>query len=62
VFGTRQSGVPTFRVGDLRRDRDLLDAAREQAARWLDGGEAGAADLQVVARLWQDRFGLIGVG
>ena len=35
-FGTRQAGVPTFRLIDLVRDRELLELAQREAARWLE--------------------------
>jgi ATP-dependent DNA helicase RecG len=35
-FGTRQSGCPILRVGDLLRDRDLLMLAREEAFRYVE--------------------------
>src|SRR5581483_7361071 len=35
-FGTRQAGVPTFRLVDLVRDRELLDAAQREAAKYLE--------------------------
>lgn len=31
VFGTRQSGVPLFRVGNIVRDRDWLETAQQTA-------------------------------
>ena len=31
LFGTRQSGMPPFRVADLQRDRELLQLARRDA-------------------------------
>ena len=34
-FGTRQAGIPTFRMIDLVRDRELLDTAQREAARWV---------------------------
>src|SRR5204862_7003588 len=34
-FGTRQAGVPTFRMIDLVRDREWLDIAHTEAARWF---------------------------
>jgi ATP-dependent DNA helicase RecG len=35
LFGTRQSGMPPFRVADLARDLDLLKMARRDAAEWV---------------------------
>ena len=34
-FGTRQSGLPTLRVGDLLRDHALMEEARREAVAWL---------------------------
>jgi ATP-dependent DNA helicase RecG len=36
LFGRRQSGLPGFRFGDLRRDLPLLATAREHARRVLE--------------------------
>jgi ATP-dependent DNA helicase RecG len=60
-FGTRQSGAPTLRSGDLWRDRALMDDARRYAGEVLEGpgGEAVATEVQ---RVWADRFGLVDVG
>ena len=38
-FGTRQAGMPNFRVANLLRDRDLLEAARKEARYVLAGPE-----------------------
>ena len=35
VFGTRQAGMPSFRLIDLVRDRALLEQAHAEAERWL---------------------------
>jgi len=35
LFGTRQSGIPPFRVADLAHDTDLLLLARRDAAQWI---------------------------
>jgi len=35
LLGTRQSGLPDFRVANLIRDRSILDEARQAAAAWL---------------------------
>ena len=34
-FGTRQAGVPTFRLIDLVRDREQLEIAKREADEWL---------------------------
>ena len=60
-FGTRQSGVPVFRVGDLLRDHGLMEEARRTAAAWLAGPEATEPRLAAVRRAWERRFGLAGV-
>jgi ATP-dependent DNA helicase RecG len=61
-FGTRQSGVPILRVGDLLRDKQLMEGAREAALNWLDSGEDSAPVLAAVRAGWAERFGLAGVG
>jgi ATP-dependent DNA helicase RecG len=61
-FGTRQAGVPTFRLVDLMRDRELLDLAQREADRWF---AATAPTPQAVAELlqsWSTRFRLMEVG
>ena len=61
VLGTRQSGLPTLRVANLVRDRDVMDAACDEAARARRAGVA--ADL--LAGLdagWRERFGLAETG
>jgi ATP-dependent DNA helicase RecG len=60
-FGTKQSGVPTLRVGDLRRDQPLVELAREQAAGAL-ATDADGRLADVVRASWASRFGLVEVG
>jgi ATP-dependent DNA helicase RecG len=60
-FGTRQSGMPTLRVGDLLRDHQLMEEARREAVAALDS-EAHAALTAFVRSSWEQRFGLVGVG
>jgi ATP-dependent DNA helicase RecG len=60
-FGTRQSGLPTLRVGDLQRDHALMEDARREAVAWLDSPGA-AALIDYLSHHWTDRFGLAGVG
>ena len=62
-FGTRQSGMPTLRVGDVLRDHAIMEDARREALGWLDSGPAAAAPLaSFVEATWARRFGLVGVG
>jgi len=61
-FGTRQSGLPTLRVGDLLRDHKLLEIARREAGAALDDPQQTAALAAVVSASWEQRFGLVGVG
>jgi ATP-dependent DNA helicase RecG len=61
-FGTRQSGVPTLRVGDLLRDHALMEEARREAVAWLDCGGASASLVEYLGANWASRFGLVGVG
>jgi len=61
-FGTRQAGVPTFRLIDLVRDRELLDVAHREASRYFAGAVPEAASLDRLLHAWQERFRLIEVG
>jgi ATP-dependent DNA helicase RecG len=61
-FGTRQAGAPTFRVIDLVRDRELVDAARREAADWLDVHASTPDAMSKLLDGWQRRFQLIEVG
>jgi ATP-dependent DNA helicase RecG len=61
-FGTRQAGVPTFRMIDLVRDRELLETARSEAARWFDASAPTAAGIDKLVAGWEQRFKLIEVG
>jgi ATP-dependent DNA helicase RecG len=61
-FGTRQAGMPTFRLIDLVRDRDLLEAAQRDAARWLDDDPPSPAAIDALLDGWRSRFGLIDIG
>ena len=61
-FGTRQSGMPRLRTGDLVRDRDLMEDAHREARAVMERDEL-TPELEVFARTqWQARFGLIDVG
>ncbi len=67
-FGTRQAGLPEFRVANLLRDRKLLELAKQEAARFADnkGAEATEAERATMRAClkekWQRRYGLVEVG
>jgi ATP-dependent DNA helicase RecG len=73
-FGTRQAGLPDFRVANLLRDRKWLEVAKMEAARFANtpGSQMGteneateAERARVWARLkeaWQRRYGLVEAG
>ncbi|MHB1959496.1 MAG: ATP-dependent DNA helicase RecG [Acidobacteriaceae bacterium] len=67
-FGTRQAGLPDFRVANLLRDRKLLELARLEAARFVERGEKemSRASVEIVwAHLkahWQRHYGLVEAG
>jgi ATP-dependent DNA helicase RecG len=61
-FGTRQSGMPTLRVGDLLRDHAMMEDARREAVHALDDPAQAAALVSLVNTGWEQRFGLVGIG
>jgi ATP-dependent DNA helicase RecG len=61
-FGTRQAGVPTFRLIDLVRDRQILDAAQREAAKYLESTAPSPAATSALLKAWSARFRLIDVG
>jgi len=61
-FGTRQAGLPTFRLIDLARDRDLLESARREADAWLSETSPAPAALTQLVGAWAQRFGLMDIG
>ena len=61
-FGTRQSGLPQLRTGDLVRDREIMEVAQGEARRIVSEGGLNAELLQFVQQRWQQQFGLIEVG
>ena len=67
-FGTRQAGLPEFRVANLLRDRQLLELAKHEAARFVEGPEPAVTEAErasVRAQLkqaWQRKYGLVEAG
>jgi ATP-dependent DNA helicase RecG len=67
-FGTKQAGIPSFRVANLIRDRQLLEAAKREAA-WVIAGPNKEISQEEISRalkhmrtLWQHTYGLVEVG
>jgi ATP-dependent DNA helicase RecG len=63
-FGTRQAGIPDFRVANLVRDRALLELAKIESASFVSAnGEVTEEEKSKVwSRLreaWQRRYGLV---
>ncbi|HEY6306025.1 MAG TPA: ATP-dependent DNA helicase RecG [Candidatus Angelobacter sp.] len=67
-YGTRQAGMPGFRVANLVRDRKLLELAKLEANRLVEqkDPEITLQDrervLQHLRLHWQRRYGLVEVG
>jgi ATP-dependent DNA helicase RecG len=73
-FGTRQAGLPDFRVANLLRDRQLLELAKMEASRFANtpgAGKAGGSEATEVERervwahlkkSWQRYYGLVEAG
>jgi len=67
-FGTRQAGMPSFRVANLIRDRQLLEAAKREAAAVIRGPNAEISEVEISRALvdmrsrWQHTYGLVEVG
>jgi len=67
-FGTRQAGMPSFQVANIIRDRQLLEAAKQEAATVLAGPNAKISQQEINCALhhmrthWQKTYGLVEVG
>ena len=64
-FGTRQAGMPEFRVANLIRDRELLELAKAEASRFASEPDPAISKEErdeVWERLkhqWQRKYGLV---
>jgi ATP-dependent DNA helicase RecG len=67
-FGTRQAGIPSFRVANLIRDRQLLEAAKREAAFVISGPNPDISQEEINRALkhmrsrWALSYGLVEVG
>jgi ATP-dependent DNA helicase RecG len=67
-FGTRQAGIPSFRVANIIRDRQLLEAAKREAAFVISGPNAEISKDEIDRALremrsrWAMSYGLVEVG
>jgi ATP-dependent DNA helicase RecG len=64
-FGTKQSGLPTLRIGNIIRDQDVLEIARSEAQGFIENPpsqEELRRALNHIRQHWQRRYGLVQVG
>jgi ATP-dependent DNA helicase RecG len=67
-FGTKQAGIPSFRVANLIRDRQLLEAAKREAAFVIGGPNQEISREEIQRALkhmrsrWALSYGLVEVG
>lgn len=67
-FGTRQAGLPDFRVANLLRDQKLLELAKQEAARFVQKQDAEISEedrnrvWMHLRESWQRRYGLVEAG
>jgi ATP-dependent DNA helicase RecG len=62
LLGTKQSGLPEFRIGNIVRDQEILEQAKQEAELYLSK-EKSAVTAKMIARIKQDpRFGLAAIG
>jgi ATP-dependent DNA helicase RecG len=67
-FGTKQAGIPSFRVANIIRDRQLLEAAKREAAFVISGPNPEISTEEVDRALremrsrWAMSYGLVEVG
>lgn len=67
-FGTRQAGLPDFRVANLLRDRKMLELARMEATHFVETGEKDLSRASVetvwthLRAHWQRHYGLVEAG
>lgn len=61
LLGTKQSGIPEFRIGNIVRDQRILEKARKEAEFFVS--QRGAVSEKMKDRIQKDpRFGLAAIG
>jgi ATP-dependent DNA helicase RecG len=64
-FGTRQAGLPEFRVANLIRDRAVLELAKVEAAKFVEAPDPAVSNderdavWERLKRQWQRKYGLV---
>jgi ATP-dependent DNA helicase RecG len=64
-FGTRQSGLPALRIGNIIRDQDVLEIARGEAQALIASPPSPdelRRAVNYIRQHWQRRYGLVQVG
>ena len=62
LLGTRQSGLPEFRIGNIVRDQEILEKAKQEAEFYLAKPKAVVTAKMVVRIKADPRFGLAAIG
>jgi ATP-dependent DNA helicase RecG len=63
LLGTKQSGLPEFRIANIVRDQQILENARKEAEFYLGKADKSAEALGMIEKVRSDpRFGLANVG
>jgi ATP-dependent DNA helicase RecG len=63
MMGTRQAGLPEFRIANLVRDLDILQAARKEAEVYVSQRSTSRDAAELIKRVQKDaRLKLAAVG
>jgi ATP-dependent DNA helicase RecG len=63
ILGTRQSGVQTFKIGNIIRDLEILETARKEAEFYLTQKRLTQETSELIETARSDsRFRLAGIG
>ncbi len=63
ILGTRQSGIQNFKIANIVRDLEILDAARQEAEQYLTEKRLSKETAALIAHIRRDaRFKLAGIG